>query len=129
MSRVAVSQRPHVFLDGAETLKNAVAALAEAAGNGAQLAVFPEALVPGYPAWMWRLRPGPDMALTERIHARLRANSVSLAADDLAPLREAARQHKGAVVCGIHERDTGFGGGTPYHTALTPCADRPGPNP
>jgi nitrilase len=95
MSRVAVIQRPPVFLDRAETLKNAVAAVAEAAGNMAQLAVFPEALVPGYPAWMWRLRPGPDMALTER----------------------QAAQH--AVVCGIQERDTEFGGGTLYNTVVT----------
>jgi nitrilase len=123
MSRIAVIQRPPVFLDRTETLKNAVAAVAEIAANGAQLAVFPEALVPGYPAWMWRLRPGPDMALTERIHARLRANSVSLAADELAPLREAARQHKVAVVCGIHERDTEFGGGTLYNTVVTIGAD------
>ena len=123
MTRVAVIQRPPVFLDRAQTLKNAVAALAEAAENGAQLAVFPEALVPGYPAWMWRLRPGPDMALTERLHARLRANSVSLAADELAPLRQAARQHKVVVVCGIHERDTDSGGGTLYNTVVTIGAD------
>jgi len=123
MPRVAVIQRPPVFLDRARTLENAVAALAEAAGNGAQLAVFPEALVPGYPAWMWRLRPGPDMALTERIHARLRANSVSLAADELAPLRQAARQHQLAVVCGIHERDADSGGGTLYNTVVTIGAD------
>jgi nitrilase len=72
---------------------------------------------------MWRLRPGPDMALTERIHARLRANSVSLVADELAPLREAARQHEIAVVCGIHERDTDQGGGTLYNTVVTIGAD------
>src|ERR1700694_5173037 len=119
MSRVAVIQRPPVFLDRAETLQNAVAAVEEAAGNRAQLAVFPEALVPGYPAWMWRLRPGPDMALTERIHARLRANSVSLAADELAPLRQAARPHKVTVVCGLHERDTEVGGGPLSHTGGT----------
>jgi nitrilase len=107
-----------VFLDRAATLKSAVSALAEAAGNGAQLAIFPEAFVPGYPAWMWRLRPGADMALTERIHARLRANSVSLAADDLAPLRQAAAEHKVTVVCGVHERDTEFSGGTLYNTVV-----------
>jgi nitrilase len=112
-----------VFLDRAATLRRAAAALAEAARNGAQLAVFPEALVPGYPAWMWRLRPGPDMALTERIHARLRANSVCLAADELAPLREAAREHKLAVVCGIHERDAEAGGGTLYNSVVTIGAD------
>jgi len=120
---VAVIQRPPVFLDRAATLDRAVASLGEAAANGARLAVFPEALVPGYPAWMWRLRPGPDMALTERIHARLRANSVSLAADELSPLREAARRHELTVVCGLHERDEALGGGTLYNTVVTIGAD------
>lgn len=123
MPRVAVIQRPPVFLDRAATLDRAVASLGEAAANGARLAVFPEALVPGYPAWMWRLRPGPDMALTERIHARLRTNSVSLAADELSPLREAARRHELTVVCGLHERDEALGGGTLYNTVVTIGAD------
>ena len=118
MSRVAVIQQAPVFLDRAGTLALATAAVAEAARNGARLIVFPEAFVPGYPAWMWRLRPGPDMALTERIHARLRANSVSLASDELAPLREAARAHEATVVCGIHERDDDAGGGTLYNTVV-----------
>lgn len=123
MPRIAVIQRPPVFLDRDATLRTAIDALAEAAENGARLAVFPESFVPGYPAWMWRLRPGPDMALTERIHARLRSSSVSLAEDELAPLRDAARRHKLAVVCGIHERDAEFGGGTLYNTVVTIGAD------
>jgi nitrilase len=123
MPRVAVVQRPPVFLEREATLAAAVAALAEAADHGARLVVFPETFVPGYPAWMWRLRPGPDMALTERIHARLRANSVSLAADELAPLRRAAGERKLTVVCGIHERDTEHGGGTLYNTVVTIGAD------
>ena len=123
MPRIAVIQRSPVFLDRDATLRVAVAALGEAAQQGARLAVFPESFVPGYPAWMWRLRPGPDMALTERIHARLRSGSVSLAHDELAPLREAARRHKLAVVCGIHERDAEFGGGTLYNTVVTIGAD------
>jgi hypothetical protein len=28
--------------------------------------------VPGYPAWVWRLKPGGDMALSGELHARLR---------------------------------------------------------
>jgi len=123
MPRVAVVQRAPVFLDRDATLASAIAALAEAAGNGARLVVFPESFVPGYPAWMWRLRPGPDMALTERIHARLRANSVGLAAGELAPLSEAARAHNVAVVCGIHERDDESGGGTLYNTVVIIGAD------
>ena len=39
-----------------------------AAGMGAEVVVFPEAYVPGYPTWIWRLRPGGDMKLTEQLH-------------------------------------------------------------
>jgi nitrilase len=119
MARIAVVQQAPVFLDRGATLETAVAAVREAAAREARLVVFPEAYVPGYPAWMWRLRPGTDMALTERLHARLRAGSVDLAADELAPLREAAAGNGVAVVCGIHERDSEFGGGTLYNTVVT----------
>jgi nitrilase len=95
-----------------------VASVGEAAQAGAGLVVFPEAFVPGYPAWIWRLRPGGDMALTEKLHALLRANAVDLLRDDLAPLREAAKRNKVAVVCGVHECDAEFGGGTLYNTVV-----------
>lgn len=94
-------------------------ALGEAAAGGAQLVVFPEAYIPGYPAWIWRLRPGSDMTLSERVYAQLLANAVSLDGDDIAPLREAAKQHEVTVVCGMDERDTEFGGGTLYNTVVT----------
>ena len=118
MPRVAVIQRSPELADRAATLERAVASLHEAAQAGAQLIVFPEAFVPGYPVWMWRLRPGGDLALTERLHALLRANSVSLAADELAPLREAAKARAVTVVCGIDERDAEFGGGTLYNSVV-----------
>ena len=74
MSGVAIVQQAPVFLDRAATLAKAVAAIDEAAQTGARLIVFPEAFVPGYPAWIWRLRPGGDMGLSERLHSLLRAN-------------------------------------------------------
>ncbi len=118
MSRLAVVQTPPVFLDRKQTLAKAVASIREAAQDGARLVVFPEAFIPGYPAWIWRLRPGGDMALTEKLYALLRANAVDLAGEDLAPLREAARKEKIAVVCGMHEREAEFGGGTLYNTVV-----------
>ena len=118
MPRLAVVQRPPVFLNCAATLERATSAVHEAAKSGASLVVFPETYLPGYPAWIWRLRPGTDMALSEQLHARLRANAISLADDDLAPLCQAARESKAVVVCGIHERDTEFGGGTLYNTVV-----------
>jgi nitrilase len=118
MSRVAIVQIAPVFLDRAATLDKAVAALAEAAQAGARLIVFPEAFVPGYPAWIWRLRPGTDMALTEELQALARAHAVDLSAGDLAPLCDAARQHGVTVVCGLQERDSAFSRSTLYNTVV-----------
>ena len=118
MPRIAVVQRAPAFLDRGATLELAVAAVDEAAQAGARLIVFPEAFIPGYPAWIWRLRPGTDMALTEQLHARLRANAVSLAGDDLAPLYQAARRNSATVVCGVNERDAQFSRGTLYNTVV-----------
>src|ERR1700716_2073269 len=103
MSRIAIVQHAPVFLGRSAALDRAVTAVDEAARAGAQLVVFPEAFVPGYPAWIWRLRPGGDMALTEQLHASLRADAVDLGVDDLAPLRQAAKQHAVTVVCGVNE--------------------------
>ena len=84
MVRAAVVQHPPVFLDRAATLDKAVAAVEEAAGAGARLVVLPEAYVPGYPAWIWRLRPGTDMALAEELHAALAIQAVDLSLPEAA---------------------------------------------
>ena len=123
MTRIAVVQTPPVFLDRGRTLARAVESLREAAKEGARLVVFPETFVPGYPVWIWRLRPGADMRLTEKLHSLLRANAVDLSADDLAPLREAAKRDKVTVVCGVHERDADFGGGTLYNSVVVIGSD------
>jgi nitrilase len=117
--RIAIVQKAPAFLDRAGCLRIAVDSVAEAAAGGAQVVVLPEAFIPGYPAWIWRLRPGGDMALSERLHRTLLENAVDLAKDDLAPLREAAREHRVTVVCGINERDGAFSRGTLYNTVVT----------
>ncbi len=118
-TRLAIVQKAPAFLDHAECLRIAVSAIAEAAGGGAGLVVFPEAFISGYPAWIWRLRPGGDMALSERLHRALLENAVDLASNDLDPLREAARKHRVTVICGINERDGTFSRGTLYNTVVT----------
>jgi nitrilase len=121
--RVAIVQHPPVLLDRAATLAAAITDLHTAAEAGAKLAVFPETFIPGYPAWIWRLRPGGDFDLTGEIHQRLLENSVDLAADGLKPLREAAADLHLVVVCGLHERDGEFGRSTLYNTAVTIGSD------
>lgn len=116
--RIAIVQKPPQLLDRATTIAQAAASVAEAAAGGAGLVVFPEAYVPGYPAWIWRLRPGGDMDLAERLHARLLDNAVDLSTDHLAPLQQAAREHQVTIVCGIDERDSEFSHSTLYNTVV-----------
>jgi len=108
----AVSQRPPVLLDLKASLDVTLETLDEAAAEGARLIVFPEAFLPGYPTWIWRLRPGGDMDVGNEIHARLRANAVDLARDGLAPLRD-----KGLLlVVGFHEIDSRYSGTTLFNS-------------
>jgi nitrilase len=116
---VAVAQRPPVLLDREATLFAAVKSLHEAADLGARLVVFPEAYVPGYPIWIWHLRPAADYGLTDEIHDRLLDQSVDLARDDLRPLRDAAAERGVVVVCGVQERDSSFSRATLYNTLVT----------
>jgi nitrilase len=123
MTKVAVVQQPPRFLDRSATITRAVQRVHEAAGAGAQLVIFPEAFIPGYPAWIWRLRPGGDWGLSEELHARLLDNAVDLGGDQLHPLFEAARQCKVTVVCGINERDSALSRSTLYNTVVTIGSD------
>jgi nitrilase len=117
-TKVAVIQKPPVLLDRERTMERALESIEQAAAQGATLLVFPEAYVPGYPTWIWRLRPGGDMALSAEIHARLRQQSVDLARGDLQPLQEAAARHAVTLVLGINEIDSRFSGTTLYNTVV-----------
>lgn len=116
--RAAIVQHPPVLLDRRATLERAVALLHEAADGGASLVVFPEAFVPGYPAWIWGLRPGADYDRSSELHARLLANSVDLEADGLRPLCDAAAERGTTVLVGIHERDGEYSRATLYNSLV-----------
>lgn len=117
--KVAVVQRPPVLLDRDRTIAAAVAHLHEAADAGAGLVVFPETYVPGYPVWIWSLRPGADYQLTSEIHRHLLENSVDLTSDSLRPIQDAAAERGVVVVIGVHERDGTFSRSTLYNTLVT----------
>ncbi len=106
INKLAVVQLPPALLDREKTIARAVSAIDEAVAEGAQMVVFTEVYVTGYPTWIWRLRPGTDWGLNETLHARLSDQSVNIERGDLAPLCEAARRHGVAVLCGITERDS-----------------------
>lgn len=118
MTKVAVVQKAPVFLNKEKTIASAVSLVKEAVTSGAKLVIFTEAFIPGYPAWIWRLRPGGDWSISEELHSRLFQNAVNLSSSDLTPLYDAARLHKVTIVCGMNERESNLSQATLYNTVI-----------
>ena len=112
--KVAIVQEPPVLLDRAATMARVVGHIEAGAQGGVQLMVFPETYLPGYPEWLWRMRPWQDAALANKIHARLLEGSVHIGRGDLDPVRAAARAAGMIVVLGFHERSD-YSGTTLYN--------------
>ncbi len=116
--KVAVIQSPPVLLNRDATIARTLELIEQAAKEGARLLVFPETYIPGYPSWVWRMRPGGDMALATEIHARYRQNSVNLARGDLKPIQDSAKRNQATIVLGISELDAEVSGTTLYNTVV-----------
>jgi hypothetical protein len=88
---------------------------------------FPETYLPGYPEYIWRMKPGDEheYALARELHGRLLAWAVDLEADDLAPVREAAARSGVTVTIGVHERDGRFSRASVFNTLVVIGPDGP----
>jgi len=119
---VAAVQAAPIYLNLERSLARALELIAEAAKRRAQLVVFPESWLPGYPAWLDLCR---DVALwdhqpVKRLYAQLLENSVTVHSRITDALGEAARRHNLTLVMGVHERvGEGAGRGTLYNSVLT----------
>ncbi len=111
------------MLDRAAGLAFVARRIGELAAGGADLVVFGETFVPGYPDWVWDLGPGPDYHLARELHARLVEQSVDLSGNELDVVRDAARDHGVVVVLGVDERDDTYTGHTLFNTTVTVDAD------
>jgi nitrilase len=91
----------------------------EAAGQGAELVVFPEAFVGGYP---WGLRFGTAVGgrseAGRRMFARYWRAAIDVPGPEVARLGEIALEHRVHLCVGVIERDSTFSGGTLYCTLL-----------
>src|SRR6202042_820714 len=97
------------------TLDRVLAAIVEAAGKGARLAVFPETFVPWYPYFSF-IRP-PMLSGAEHIH--LYDNAVVVPGPVTEAVAAAARKYNIVVVLGVNECDHG----SLYNTQLVFNAD------
>lgn len=103
-------------------LQRSAEGVREARAAGAELVVFPETWIPGYPAWLDVCR---DVALWDHspakaVFARMARDSVTVPGPTLDALAAMAREAKVTLVVGVTERvNHGIGRGTLYNSLLT----------
>jgi predicted amidohydrolase len=114
--KVAIVQTAPVFLDREATVAKACAKIEEAAGQGAQVIVFSEAWVSGYPYWGegWESNVGHWMD----VRARFYDSTVMVDSEDTERLRAAAARANAVVVIGCNEMDERPSVHTIYNTLL-----------
>lgn len=115
--KIAAVQSAPVFLDREATVDKAHQLIAEAGARGARLVVFPEALIPAYPDWVWRIPPGEHGLLAD-LHAELLEQSVEIPDLVTERLSQAARQAGVYVAMGLNERNAQASNASLYNTLL-----------
>jgi nitrilase len=101
--RVAAVQIAPDLDSQAGTIERVLAAMTEAAGKGAKLAVFPETFVPWYPYFSFVCPP----VATGAEHVRLYEHAVVVPGPATEAVAAAARRLGIVVVLGVNERDHG----------------------
>ena len=113
--QVALAQISPVWLNKNKTLDKVKTAMLEAYKEKAQLIVFGEGLLPGYPFWL-DLTNGAqwDLKINKVLHAHYAQNSINIENGDLDEVCALASQYKMAVYIGIIERASNRGGHSLY---------------
>lgn len=106
MISIAIIQHPPIFLNLAASVNRAEFLIREAAKNGADFIVFPEAWLPGYPVW---LDEAPGSALwghapAEALFRVLFRNCPELDGPEIARLAELSAELSVEIVMGMQER-------------------------
>ncbi len=115
ITRVSVVQDAPVAFDLEQSLTKVFKRMAEAAQQGAQLVVFPEAFLSGYPKGHdFGARVGMRSPEGRQLFQRYWESAVDVPGPVTLALGAAARQHALHLVIGVIERD----GGTLYCTVL-----------
>lgn len=109
--RIAAVQGTPAYLDRDATLLRVAEHVSKAGADGADLAVFPESCVPGYPDWLWRQPPWSDAEW----YARFQDQAVEVDGPQLDPVRAAAADAGVWVALGVTER---VASGTLYNTVV-----------
>ena len=116
---IAIIQHKPVHLNIEKSLAKSVTLIKEAAGKGANLIVFGESWLSGYPAWIDHC---PEIALwnnetTKEVFTQMHQNSVDVQGNVMKTLCALASELKVFLCIGFNEKITaGVGSGTIYNS-------------
>lgn len=113
--KVALAQIAPVWLNKTATIDKIAASIKEAAKENAELIVFGEALLPGYPFWL-ALTEGAswDKKVNKELHAHYVRNAIQIEAGELETIQKLAKENSMAIYLGIMERAKNRGGHSIY---------------
>ena len=105
--KVACVQAESVAFDRAATIDKLDGLAAEIAGNGARLALFPEAFIPTYPTSRWARHLAGWDGDARPLYARLARESLTIPGPDSDRLAEIARTRSLWLAVGANELERG----------------------
>ena len=115
MLKVALAQITPVWLNKAGTLKKVKEQIQQAGKADADLIVFGEGVVPGYPHWIgYTNGTAWDSKIQKEIHAHYAKNSVQIENGDLNEICHLAQIYEISVYLGVIERPADRGGHSLY---------------
>ncbi|WP_425392568.1 carbon-nitrogen hydrolase family protein [Ekhidna sp.] len=113
--KIALAQISPIWLNKQKTLDKVISYTSEASDKGAELVVFGEALLPGYPFWLDRLNGAEFNSKSQKeIHALYMQQAIDIEAGDLKPLCKVAQEKKISIYIGTIERPDDRGGHSLY---------------
>jgi nitrilase len=113
--KIALAQLAPVWLNKTATIKKTIAAINQAGKNKANLIVFGEGFLPGYPYWLSITNGAAfNNTMQKEIHSHYAQNAVCIENGDLKTICMAAKKNKIAVYLGAIERPADRGGHSLY---------------
>ena len=121
MTKLALVQKAPVFLNSHLSTQEAIQHIAEASNNDADIIVFGEGWLSGYPAWIdYSIHMGCwDQKEIKEAWAEMYTDAIEIPGEEIKLLQKAASDHSKYVVIGTNEAiKRGKGNGSLYNTLL-----------
>jgi nitrilase len=113
--KIALAQLAPVWLNKTATIKKTITAINNAGKNKANLIVFGEGFLPGYPYWLSMTNGAAfNNKMQKEIHSHYVQNAICIEDGDLKTICIAAKKNKIAVYLGAIERAADRGGHSVY---------------